>query len=277
MKKVIIPMDFTEVSLNAFDYAIKCFEDATFEVVHVTKSMVSINEPKSAESAKSKFEILKDHLSDLIRAEFGSELFDKVQIEVMILEGDTVPQIRKYIDRNKFDAMVIGTRDKYDFFDRWIGTISLGLVKTLNIPVYLVPRYAHYKKLKRVLVASDYHPENRKVISLLKKWNEIHQAFVKFLHIHTGDSDYDISGSELIINELVAENDPSFGFELAVIQDKNITQSILSSAYNFKADLLVVIPENQSFIHSLLFKSLSKELILQSAIPVLFVHKDDTL
>jgi hypothetical protein len=100
---------------------------------------------------------------------------------------------------------------------------------------------------------------------------------VKFLHIHTGDSDYDIGGSELIINELVAENDPSFGFELAVIQDKNITQSILSSAYNFKADLLIVIPENQSFIHSLLFKSLSKELILQSAIPVLFVHKDDTL
>ncbi len=270
-------MDFTEVSLNAFDYAVKSFDNASFEVVHVTKSMVSINEPLNIESAKTKFEILKDHLSDLIRSEFGNDLFDKVQIEVMILEGDTVPQIRKYIDRNKFDAMVIGTRDKYDFFDRWIGTISLGLVKTLNIPVYLVPRYAQFKKLKRVLVASDYYPENHKVISILKKWNKLHQAFVKFLHIHTGDSELDISGSETIINELIAETDPSFGFELAVIQDKNITQSILSSAYNFKADLLIVIPKNQTFVHSLLFKSLSKELILQSAIPVLFVHKDDVL
>ena len=277
MKKVIVPMDFTEVSLNAFDYAIKCFDNAEFEIVHVTKSMVELNEPLNEDSDKDRLEVLKDHLAELMYSEFGRDTFKRIKASITILYGDTVAQIKKQVEKGPYDAMVLGTRDKYDFFDRWVGTISLGLVKTLSLPIFLVPRYASYKKPKRIVVASDFAPEHQKVVQVIKKWNERFNAFIKFLHINPKEGKDHIRGTEKIVKQLFTNSDPTFGFELAVIEDRNISQSILGSAYNFKADLLIVVPENQSFIHSLLFRSLSKDLILQSAIPVLFIHKEDTL
>lgn len=277
MKKVIVPMDFTEVSLNAFDYAMKSFDKAEFEIVHVTKSLVELNEPVNNDREADRLEVLKDHLADLMYSEFGKDTFTRVKASITILHGDTVSQIRKHVEKQAYHAMVLGTRDKYDFFDRWIGTISLGLVKSLHLPIYLVPRYAIFKRPKRIMVASDFSPEHEKVVEVIKNWNEQLNAFIKFLHINRRPGREHLAGTEKIVNQLFANSDPTFGFELAVVEDRNISQSILSSAYNFKADLLIVIPENQSFIHSLLFKSLSKDLILQSAIPVLFIHKDDTL
>ena len=78
--------------------------------------------------------------------------------------------------------------------------------------------------------------------------------------------------AEKIVKELYEKENVDFGFEIATVNSRNIGDSLLASAYNYQADLMIVIAENQNFMQSLLFKSLSKELVLKSSIPVLFLH-----
>ena len=60
-----------------------------------------------------------------------------------------------------------------------------------------------------------------------------------------------------------------YGFE--VIEANDISKSILSVAYNKHSDIIAISPHHQNFIETLLFKSVSKDLILDSKMPLLFV------
>lgn len=274
MRKILIPMDFTEVSMNALDYALKIHPESEYTILHVSKGLVHLDEPMVMEPMAFKSDILKAKLLEVIESELGSESRQAIH-ELMIKEGEIVAEISKVVNEGSYELVIMGTRDKYDFFDRWVGTISLGVVKRIHTPIYLVPRYASFRKFETVLVASDYKPENIQTISLIKRWNQNYKAFIKFLHVSRKPNE--IVDKDLIINTLFAGEEPEFGFEIATVHDKDVSHSILNSAYNSKADLMIVIPENKSFIQSLLFKSLSKDLILKSSIPILFIHKGDHL
>ncbi len=271
MKKIIIPMDFTEVANNAFRYAYHSFPNAELYIVHANAGIVSTRQPIYLQPGKSKDMVLSAELEKQILYELKvAELPQNMSIH--ILQGEVIPSIQKFVAENQIDVMVAGTRDKYDLFDRWIGTFSLGLVKTLDIPTYLIPRYATYKPYQNVLAASDYHVKNTNFLQQIQAWNRPYQAFIKFLHISTNYSDTFEQEKDSIVQSLFEDQAPSFSFEIDAIYNKDITESLLANAYTMGADLLVVMPENRSFLHTLLFKSISKELILKSSIPILFLQ-----
>ncbi len=267
-------MDFTDVAINAFKFAYSLFPESELYVVHVLSGGTTRVSWRTTDFAndKSKKEVLKEELEKQIIYELSETTLPE-RIEVTLIEGEpAIPLIRDFIEQKEIEGMVLGTRDKYDLIDRWMGTFSLSLVKALHLPIYLVPRYASYKKFEKVIVASDYHFKNRQFIQQIKEWNKPYQAFIKFLHVQSGEENNFEEEKELIIEELVEKDKSLFGFEIETIHDKKISQSLLANAYNFGADLLIVVPDNQSFIASLLFKSISKELVLRSDIPLLFIH-----
>jgi len=274
MKKILIPVDFTVVAFNALKYAYKCFPDAHITVVHIV--------PPSLNSSELKYSVLdrymdvndkmEEEVIGMICNELGcGSLPDRMSVD--IVKGEVVNKLKSYISENSFDAIVMGTRDKYDLLDKVIGTVSLALVKTSDCPLYLIPRYASYNGFKKVMVASDQHLLDNEVGTRIKEWNKDHNAFIKFLHINrdNGDDDFSISETKLV-NELFEGDQPTFGFEIDSIHAKNISKTLLESAYGFGADLLVGMPDKQNFITSLIYKSITKDLIQKSDIPLLFIH-----
>jgi len=260
--KIAIAYDFSNVSKNALKYAIESTKpEDILEVIHVDTTLLSAG--------------VNDHLKSQISDEIKEYLkLNKLpeNLTITILSGNIVSELKTYINKNVFDYLIAGTRDNHNFLERWIGTISLGLVKTLNIPVLLIPRFAFYKKYKKVVVASDFHLTNKALLHQIKLWNKSHGAFVKFLHVRENPTSDFSKESENIVNVLFEKEPADFGFEVASLNSKNVSDSLLSAAYNYNAEVLILISENQSFMNNLLFKSLSKEMIEKSSIPVLFLH-----
>jgi len=272
MKKILVPFDFTEVALNAVQYAMDFSgDDDELHIVHVHSGLLSIQSPLMLKAGRDYMDSIQDEISATIK---NNLKLDKLPSNVVLktLNGDPVHALSKYAKKHLVDLAVVGTRDKYDLIDRWIGTISLGLVKSIYIPVYLIPRYARFEGYSKVLAASDHHLGKPQVLHQIKTWNEDHNAYIKFLHVKERVNSMYGEDAEKIVRELYEKENVDFSFEITTVHSRKIGDSLLASAYNFKADLLIVIAENQSFMHSLLFKSLSKELILKSSIPVLFLH-----
>ena len=264
-------MDFTEVAMNAFRYANALFPNDQLYIVHVYSGAVSTREPLYLQPGKTKDMVLREELAKQIQREIQVQKLPP-RIHIEMLEGEVIDSVRNYVQDKDIEQMVIGTRDKYDFFDRWIGTVSLGLVKTLDIPVYLIPRYAKFDFFDKVMVASDYHLQSKAFVRQISKWNESYNAFVKFLHIQSTVNESFEKEEDTIVDILFEEENVNFSFEVDSIRSNSIVDSLLANAYNFGADLLAVIPDNQNFLQALLFRSISKELILKSTIPLLFLH-----
>ena len=273
MKNILIPMDFTDVGINALRYALQAFPDSTISVLYIKAAMVDTEEYSPITPGVLRERYWREAMKAFIKKELKSESIPE-KITINFEYGPTVSTIQGYMDKINFDAIVMGTRDKYNVFDQWFGTVSIGTVKTSKIPVYLIPKYASYKGYKKVMIASDTHLMNANYINQIKSWNKEHGSFVKFLHIQRADKDDFNEATKSLVYELFEKEDPQFSFEIDVLKDKDISHSLLASAYDMKADLLIVMPEDQNFLQSLLFKSISKDLILKADIPLLFLkHK----
>ncbi len=272
MKNILIPMDFTEVAKNALSFGLQLFEDERIFILHTCHGSY-YSDSMFDEPRLDKKKILQQELTnDVLRVLNKKVLPDNISIEV--LNGDPAPVIQQYCKDKNIHNIVMGTRDKYSQLDKWIGTISLSVIKTINVPVYLIPPFAKYKSIKSTLVASDYHIGNKKLVQWIKEWNLPHQSFIRFLHIRNTKKPNFETEKKKIIDSFFEDDDPTFGFEIISKNNEDISQSLLASAYNYGSDLIIAIPENQTFIKSLLFKSVSKELIMKSEIPLLFINSE---
>lgn len=269
MDKVLIPIDYSPIACNAIKYAMSAYKDATFTVLHVNDRSLDTNYGTVSGSNAEMRELNK----------FVRKCLDVKQvpesINIRVLYGTVVPTMREFIAQSDFDFIVMGTRDKYNMIDNWFGTVSLGIVKTAKIPTYVIPKYAEYQSYKKVIVATDKHLNDKAFIRIIRNWNTEFNAYVKFLHVQENAKDDFNVVEEKIITELFDEQDVSFGFEIERVKGHSVSDSLLAAAYNFGADLMIVLPQDQSYINSLLFRSLSKDLIMKSDIPLLFVHPNN--
>lgn len=272
--KILIPVDFTEVAFNALKFAIRRYGmDAEYHVVHVYSGLATADNPLPTDSSIQITESTEAQIEKIILDSLELEKLPE-NIIIRTVSGETISSLVSISKEEDFNQAILGTRDNYDMLDRWFGTTSLGLVKKLDLPVLLIPRYSSYNKYKKVVIASDHHLKDEKLISKIKDWNQTHKAYLKFLHVRSDAEEGFVEESEQLVKTLFEEDDPEYGFEITAIKSKKVTESLLASAYNFKADLLIILAEKHSYLHTLVFQSVSKEIILKSSIPVLFLHTE---
>jgi nucleotide-binding universal stress UspA family protein len=267
--KILVPIDFTEVSANALKYATSYAPNAEFTIIHADTGMLQINEPIPFQMNSSLENASKKRMENLVTETLGPD--DQNKFEFILIVDHPVHGVKSEIKVHDYDMIIMGTRDKYDLLDKLFGTFSLGIVKTSHIPVMLVPKHSTFTPYKKVVIASDKHVKNLATTEKIIDWNKDHKAHLKFVHIANSKKDTFAESSKVLFNNLMDSQNLEFSFEISSIEDSSIAKSILAISYNTKADLVIVVPDSQSLVQSFLVKSVSRDLILNSAIPILFL------
>lgn len=267
--KIVVPMDFTLVGANAFKYAYRLYPGAEISCLYCLTTD-SVEKMMPSRKGDTRTSLLTKELEHTVLRVLEVETLPE-RISIHVLPGEAVSTIKEFAKELNPDYIVMGTRDKYDVFDKWLGTVSLGLIKSSDFPIYLVPRHASYHDISKVLVAADNHLVNNKLIDWLRNWNKPFKAFMKFLHVQQSEQREVESIAEGIVSNLFEEHDAEFGFEIENVKSKDLSGTLLAKAYNLGADLIITVPSKQSLLQSLLFKSTSKELVMKTKIPILFL------
>lgn len=270
MKKILIPIDFYKVSYNALEYAFKFFgEEAEYKVLHVVDG-ISINDPMILELGLTRNQGIRENIKSRVE-ELEKKLNIKVKYNTVIEIGTVIEGILSIAESEEVDAIVMGTRDKYDLMDRLFGTISLGVVKRCSIPVYLIPPKAKYKTVSKVVVGADFHFESDKLLENLAAWNSEFKADIHFLHIKQGKIDND-KFVRKIVEEYFDNRNVEFPFSIVEEEEKNISKKIIEYSDKENADLQVIVTDKASWLDTMTSKSISKEMILKATRPMLFLH-----
>jgi len=270
MKKILVPFNFTEVSRNALQYAVNLFpEDAEFTVFHAIDGNLSVDEPLILSMGLTKEEGLKKEIQDIVQNIFESH--SNLTFRIGMGVGNVVNAIMKLVRQDDYDAIVMGTRDKYDLLDQVFGTVSLGVIKRVSLPVYLIPPHVEFKPYKKVVVASDWHLESDEILNGIEEWNGKYKAELHFLHVEDkGDDDQGFIAN--IVEEFFEEREVPFSFVVDVKINKNVAKSILDYTTKEGADLQLVITDRATWLDTITSKSITKAMVLKSKHPMLFIH-----
>lgn len=272
--KLLVPIDFSEVSMNALQFA-KDFarhESGFIELLYVNHPIPMVVNGIVIEdnfAKNDKIERLEKIASAHKAANNSSENGKTLYISSQFLDGMASDII---IDKSKESSIVImGSTGENDVLKKMMGSVSNRVADKAKCPVLLVPRGAKYKGVKKIVYAYSPTSYDHKAISALAEFGKKYNATIHLVHVGEEGSDYDPENLKLYLEHMHDGVD----FVQGQIFAKNVAIGINQYAENLDADLIIISKKKRNIIEELFERSHSKPTILKANIPVMVFHYDD--
>lgn len=260
MINVIVPLDFSETSFNAAQYAADMFEsrpDAQIILYHYYASGEDITTART--------------FMNSLEEKYGTS---ERKIESVIESGPNfIDSLSAFAHVKRAYMIVMGLTGKTPMLQRFSGSNTLKMSEKDVCPVLIVPDDATFTKIDNVLIASEMkYVEETPALLAVKR---VLQDFQPALHILNVDSSHYISLTSEFKEErdkmesLLAEFKPEFYF----MRLFDFHESMNLFARDKKIDMIIIAPKHHSFYERLFKTQHTKSMIYQSKVPVLAVHE----
>ncbi len=271
MNKVLCPVDFSDYSLNALEYAGNLLQTKTGSItlLHIfteAEFSKSINNKEEAKNFKS----LRDLASDKLRilSEETKKAFN-VKCEYALSIGGVDKTIARFADQNDFNYIVMGTQGSGYNEQTVIGSRTIRTINETNTPLITVPLETTFKGLHSVVYASDYSELDKvylqKLVSLILDFN----SRIKIVHV----SHQKNSMSENNYKEFKTELSTFLGYGKISYFLKEYKEDVSHGIEEFvneqQGDLLVLLKRKRSFLDKIISSSVSKEITYFTSHPLL--------
>jgi nucleotide-binding universal stress UspA family protein len=268
MKKFLVPIDFSDTSINAAKYAVALTEgipDVNIILYHVY-SRISLATLTSKEEgsrqlvSEAELKVIKSQISK------GTE-----NISCVAEEGSFIENISDYVMGNFIDLVVMGITGSSRITQVFMGTNTLNVIRHINCPVMIIPPEAHFTGLKKVVFTSDFKDVARTTPFIpLKKILDIFKPKLDILNV---DSEHYVELTDEFkierdaMEDKLGEYQPEFSFLRAFDFLDGINQYV--EAKNI--DAIITVPRKHSFLSQLFKTSHTKKLAYHSHLPIIAI------
>lgn len=262
MNTVIVPVDFSETSLNAARYATRLLQG------HYGVTLLLYHHYSKASEEKQSEETLQGLKTQL------NEKFT-VNIETLAHTGDDfIDDLEKAVRHRRADLVIMGITGRSPLGQVLIGSNTLKFAETRACPVLIVPEQAVYRDVKNVMLASDFKNAYNTTPSVPIK--DFLQTFRPQFHVVNVDPEHYVAISQAYekekadFEEMFKEFNPEFYF----MRLFDIDEALNMFAKEKNIDLIIAIQKQHSFFDRLFKKTgTTKRLSYQSEVPVLVIHE----
>jgi nucleotide-binding universal stress UspA family protein len=276
MKKILIPTDLSENAGNAIKYALHFFQSTAVELVflHVTHPMLDLPDtslefydPIIFQDKKEQYSYVETHLNQIFTLEKLDKNSFNYSIELRIgFASDEIASVAKHLE---CDFIVMGTKGATGLAKVFLGSIASSVLKHTTIPVLIIPENYRFTLPEKIVFATDYKGiSNKKVLAPL--FDIANQFDSKVLMFHAIEAKEPIAA---YIEELqVWKTEKNFHHikhtnSIATCED--VTEGILEFTDENNAEILAMIPHSYNFFQHLFHKSKTKEVAMESKVPLL--------
>ncbi len=273
MDKIIIPVDFSDVSTNAFVFGHRLATDigAIVKGLHVylpsSKELYesSVVDVDFIELRKSK---LASFVSEFDR-DWASDIMTTSIIDSEFRTGFPGEEILDSIEDNAAEMVIMGTTGDSGAIKKWFGSVSTKIMNESPCPVLLVPEKAGYKGVNNLLYAYDDIDLDKSLIDQLVKFSLKFDATLHLVHVDDAES----NDPGFYLKELVEKKYKDHNIKISSLYNENVVEAIDEYAKLNSIDIIAMGTKNRSFFDRIFHKSITKTMALQSELPLLILKQ----
>jgi nucleotide-binding universal stress UspA family protein len=256
MKNILIPFDFSEVSKNALEYAVR-FADKDPTIRLFLLNIASGSADKD-ETEKKFGEIIQKYKKPLLP-----------EIHTLIRSGEFVPSIIQLQKELKVDLIIMGTRGAKPG-DENIATTTSRLVEEADLPVLVIPeKYRKFRLDTIILSLGNEKIPDRSPLYVLLEVSRKHKAQVHVLTIQQHEMAMGYSEDD-------ESNENTLNYFLEMFyshhtfhENEDIEKGILEYIEKNDMDMLAIMPKNHLQGEEASPGRLTRLLTLHSNVPLL--------
>ncbi len=280
IKKILIPTDFSDLSLYAIDYAVNIanIQGSNIHLFHVIEELLTMAVPgdfylNTEEIIQREVEILA--LKSKQISELASSLEQKYQMKFSthVEFGRSHRVLTDYANENKFDLIVMSTHGVSGFREFIIGSNAVRVISEADCPVLSIQNKMPDNGIRKILMPFKDDPYSRQKVKFAINYAKWFNAELITLGIDTEVDDMHLQKIEreaAQIKEIVDENKiPNRLF----LTQGNAAKEILKCAKEQEVDLILVMAdmENEDVVDFIMGPT-AQQLINHSKVPVLSIQ-----
>jgi len=278
MKKILFPTDFSDVANNAFIHALEFANIVKGELVLLhTFELPIIESPFTPDNYYTlydsmqlgQFDAFKNQIPKL-RELAQQRHLENIKLSHKLVEGDLIYSIRRAIEEENIDFVVMGTSGATGWEAFFIGSNTGAVVSAVNVPVLSVPIEAEFTKVQTIGITTRFREKDKKALKQVLKIAKKANANVKCLYVKTSKSDV----TEETINEWKQQFE-SESVQFLITNSDLVKETILDFISNKNIDILAMITHKRNFFSELFNPSLAQKFSNISTVPILAMHEEE--
>ncbi|MBI2729781.1 MAG: universal stress protein [Sphingobacteriales bacterium] len=260
MKNVIIPVDFSEASLNAARYSANLLAGQPDTNVILYNMFTKLTE---ADTTREYLDSLKD--------EFIGNGLSRVEV-VKEAGEDLIDSIERLAFQKAATLIILGISGHAPAALSTKGSTSLRIAERNVCPVLIIPPSAKFNGISNIAFTSDFKNLEATPVLFIKS---VLSLFKANLHIINVNSDHyisineDYAAAEEQIKKMFEEYEPDFYF----MHWNNVHEAVNQFAIDKDIDLILITPKHHTLINRVVSSGHAKELVYHSTVPVLAIHQ----
>ena len=275
---ILIPTDFSPISREAYQYAhcLAAHFSASLELLNVHFPNALETTPFYINYATPEIEQKKEALLSFAKATAlppsccGEE---RVEIKEHFSVACGLPEdvIVKKSQNEAVDLIVMSTTGENNWYQKWLGSISRHTAINAQCPVLLIPKGITYRCPRHILYATNYHPNEFQAIEQLIAFAKYFKSQIHIVHIATTET-ADLAHEKNISSQPFRNGLPNLYYKISTIVEQDVLTGLNRYATENNIDLIAMPTVNRPFFTQLFHKSTTKEMAIQTKIPLLVLH-----
>ena len=278
MKNILVPIDFSEASINALNYAavLANIFESSLVLLHAYSDRASSGredfyEEKDTRKYESISQLKKANENFLKKEMMGIARKYTVKVHGIVVKGRPSNVIRKVAEKNESSLIVMGMKGS-GRSNSAFGSTTISMIDKTSVPLLVIPEKAAYKSIECITVASDLN--DKKMVSrfkILELFNLKFNPFIQLVNVQNNQSILETELAKVKMNTSLIWD--KFYHSFNFVKKDNVQKGINDFLQNHPSEMLLMIAHNHNFIKKVLGISHTKTMTRQTKIPLLVLHE----
>ncbi len=269
MKQIIVPLDFSDESMNGLELAlmISSKTKANIQMVYVLKNQSDLTQISREEEQR----IAKKKLNEL-QVKYEHKLATGSELTYILKRGKVYDEVVEQVESFEDSVIVVSTHGASGFEEFFIGSNALKIITASERPVFAIRHGVMPKSFKKILLPIDFTQDTRQKVPYTTEIAKIFNSQVHVLTVSTV-KDQQLHQKLKSYSNQVAEYLQESGVEYVEShrQGDSISDMIVDYMKTEKIDLVSIMTEQGSSISKFLIGNNAQQLLSKSPVPILCI------
>ncbi|PKP39276.1 MAG: hypothetical protein CVT98_02415 [Bacteroidetes bacterium HGW-Bacteroidetes-15] len=269
MKNIIVPIDFSDESINGLRMAIIIANKfkSRVQMVYVQKLPSEVGRVGLDEEHKKVTQAFKK-----LTGEYAKKMHDSKMLDFIIKKGKIYREVVNQAQAFENSLVICSTHGASGFEEFFIGSNAFKIISASDIPVITIRHGSVARDISTIVMPIDVSNDTRQKVPITALIANAFNAEVHVLGLTTTNSEEVESKVTSYCNqacEYLKDHGVKFKFETR--KTSSITTETIEYALDVKADLVSIMTEQNENLADFVLGTLAQQMLNKSPIPVLSI------
>lgn len=289
VKKVLIPVDFSDYSIKACELGINYAHHAGAEVMimHAYFSpyfpsaipmgdtlAYQVNEEESVQNVLKRVQIDMENICTMINRKIESGELPRVKYNYVLREGLPEEEILAYSKEYHPTLIVMGTRGKSQKDMDLIGSVTGEVIEVNKVPVLAIPeniRFNDLSEAKNIAFATSFNQRDLVAFDAFMEIIKGYDLNIHLFNISTSKDEWNeirLTG----VNEYFKKQYPDANISHTVLADGDLLLAIEKFVRDEKIDAIGLSTYRRNILARMFNPSIARKMLFHTDTPLLVMH-----